>query len=222
MKLKYAYTGVIAALLCLRSHSLAATVTVNNLGTDGTDLALTNSVGVPIMGGTSSGFYALFVFGSETAPSAPTTASQLQANKNAGLLQQFGITPGNSPGGGAFEVQFSFTNIANANLFFVIGNGTNVESSTELALVDIQNPTLTGNDSPFSQDLGTYRLRASDVGVGTVDFDPPAPFNYSTTTGDPAYDTFSLSLAVVPEPSGVMLGGLGVLIGLVGVRRRRN
>ena len=196
-------------MLCSTAfQSDAASITVFNISGSGEDLVVTDSGGT----GVTSGFVALYMF-----DTPPTNARDLIANGNNGLLGLLGIEPSRNPDPGAISASFDFMNVAGANLFAVIGNGTEVADSTEVALIDVTgHDPLTGNDTPTPQSLGGYLMdEPAEVIIGQVG---SGVYDWSNTTGNGAYASSNLALVPIPEPSSTLLVLLG---GLALVRRKR-
>ena len=187
----------------------SATITVNNITGDGQDLAFSDSSSSLL----TSGFISLYSFDSGSVPS---TAAELHANGVTGLL---GVTAtfnsttnNNSADPGSFTRSFSdITNNSVLDVYLVIGNGTDVNSSTELALLNTL-LQLDGEDTGPTGDSLAYNAKGSpaELVIGTVDRDE---IDWGETVGS-AYTTNVLSLeavSVIPEPSSLVLSGLAAL-----------
>ncbi len=212
------FLGVSMAFAFTADSYGTSTIAVANFDQGGgNDLALTDTSGSLV----TSGFAALYEFNTNGQPAPPSTASALQANGIAGQLGLIAINPGNSPDAGALFAGFSFNDTGasdGADLFFVLGNGTGVGDSTGLALVDIDGHVPVMNSPFFPQDLGQYDLvSTSDVLIGEVGNIVIA--DWTNITGNASYNTNSLRLSAVPEPSVSLIAGLGFLL-LTGRRKR--
>ena len=101
----------------------------------------------------------------------------------------------------------------------MIGNGSDVSSSTELALLNTL-LTLDGEDTGPTGDSLAYNAKgsSSELIVGTVS---RGDVDWGETVGSP-YTTNILSLeavSAIPEPSSIVLSGLAMLA-FVGHRSR--
>ena len=179
--MKIRFIVVATALGIATSH--AASLTILNFtpgDTAGNDLAVLDSGGNALV----SGFYGLYLFGTEGS-SIPPNASELKENGNTGLLKSLGIAPGaNTADNGAFSALFDdFTNPnLNDNLYFVAGSGADASSSTELLLVHISELIDPSSSEGNPEVLGHYVPRQGDVEIGTIG--DPQTFNWASQNGE--------------------------------------
>ncbi|MDB4323081.1 PEP-CTERM sorting domain-containing protein [Akkermansiaceae bacterium] len=198
------YTSILASL-----NGFGAVLAVRNISNTGNELAFANSDSNLL----SSGFVGIYTFASGEIPS---TAAALKANGTNGILGSIEIIAGNSPDAGAFSSQLNFINDSAGDLYIVIGTGATAADSDDLALINA-NLMADGDDTPTPDDLGSLNLSTpEDVLIGSV---APGTVDW-TNTGRSAFEANILSLsAAIPEPSSVLLLGIGFLA--AGARRRR-
>jgi hypothetical protein len=201
--------AAIALLSPLTSEAASISVSNINDSLGGTSFVLLTSTGSQL----STGFIAVYEFASGFVPS---TSMDLKTNETTGFLGLAELSAGNRPNDGAVfaSLDIEYTNIN--DLFVVIGNNTSVIDASEFALVKASDLTLVSGGGG-AETLGTYELdSAPDVKVGTVG---SGTFDY-TVFGQPMYNSNSLSLVAVPEPSSALLLGLS-LLAVAGNRRRK-
>jgi hypothetical protein len=204
----YLFTAI-AFLSPLASQAASLSVSNINDAQGGASYVLVTSSDLQL----STGFIAVYEFASGSEPSA----SELKADGGAiAALGLVALDAGNRPNDGAVfaSLNINYTNIN--DLFIVIGDNTSVADASGLALVKASGLTLVSGGGG-AETLGTYELDNSiDVIAGAVG---SGTFDYSVF-GQSEYDSNSLTLEAVPEPSSALLLGLS-LLALAGNRRRK-
>ncbi|MGJ8677732.1 MAG: PEP-CTERM sorting domain-containing protein [Akkermansiaceae bacterium] len=165
--------------------------------------------------GLSEGFATLYAF-----TTAPTDVSSLLTNGTSGALDTivFNTTAGNVIGDSLWASSFSFANdgtYTGSDLYIVFGDGTDLASSSYVAMLDIvASPTNADTPTPYS-DYSFLRTTESvvigDTFAGTAD--------YTAIGGSASESVTILNFSAVPEPSSTLLVGLAGLGALL--RRRR-
>lgn len=184
----------------------AASISIGNITLGGTDVLLFDNSGNPLTGGTVSLF----------AGASPTTLEAARALTNP--VASFALDATSAPGGGLFSSAFVFANpdggpVRNADLFVLFSD----VSGTQFGAYDIPTVVNAGDTpTPFGGDVNL-----TDSGLVTLgSVSPIAAADYSAVAGPgAAAPAVALSLAAIPEPSAILLGGIALLGGLV--RRRR-
>jgi hypothetical protein len=204
----YLFTAI-AFLSPLASQAASLSVSNINDAQGGASYVLVTSSDLQL----STGFIAVYEFASGSEPSA----SELKADGGAiAALGLVALDAGNRPNDGAVfaSLNINYTNIN--DLFIVIGDNTSVADASGLAIVKASGLTLVSGGGG-AETLGTYELDNSiDVIAGAVG---SGTFDYSVF-GQSEYDSNSLTLEAVPEPSSALLLGLS-LLALAGNRRRK-
>jgi len=207
-----------ATLVAASQMAHGATINADNIigGGDGSDLVITTEIGAPIAQG--SGIAAVGYFDSlDNTQVASSSFSQLVADfvpLTSDTFVGFG-TDGFYFGGDPYA---QTPTMIGKTLFTFFGNDTDLNAASEYGLFqhtqtidgDPPAPAPPESDTLFLND-GTL-LAGSLGGTATVDT--------TNLFGDPNYQTNSLALQAVPEPSSALLVGLAGLAGLA--RRRRG
>lgn len=195
---------IIATVLAGIVSVNAASITFDNLRLGGNDIVLLDNAGVALTSFTG------FIY-SGTSPLDAAAASELV---NPISRIDFSLAAGNVLGPGLYASSFDVDNTAGTftglDLFVVFTDGNGFAAIDIVSTYGNETPT-----APFSVDEplnnpSLITLQDSRSGPGTFSFD-------ALNAGEqPAY---GLRLAVIPEPSSVLLGGLALCGGIL--RRRR-
>lgn len=182
--------STVGAILAL-PFAYSATLSISNFSATSSDFF--NTAGDGLDAGTG-GFVAAYTFAT-----APSSASELAMLGMNGFIDSVAFTTSNSLDG-QFQgtVDLGSTD-PNADIYLVVGNGTNTGDSSELAL--LLTPFLNQASPTSPGSAGTYNPMIDDI-VNMI----------GTPQGA------DLVLVAVPEPSSALLAGLASLAML---RRRR-